>query len=60
MSTKKTIHNLYESLWGPYKACAQNGIPGSYMEAVFKLVAHEESESLPHNFTKEGILQLQG
>ena len=24
-----TIHNLYGSLWGPYKACGQNGISDS-------------------------------
>ena len=32
-------------------------------DAVFELVAHEESESwtsLPHSFTKEGLLQLPG
>ena len=32
---------------------------GSYMDAIFKLVAHEESEiwtSLPHSFTKEVLL----
>ena len=39
----------------------QNGVSGSYMDAVFELVAHEESESwtsLPHSFTKESLLQL--
>ena len=57
----KTIHNLYWSLWGPYKARVQNGVPGSYMDAIFKLVVHEESEiwtSLSHSFTKGGLLQL--
>ena len=41
------------------KASAQNGISGSYMDAIFELVVHEESvirTSLPHNFTKEGLL----
>ena len=35
-------------------AHVQNGISGSYMDTVFELVAHEESEictSLPHSFT---------
>ena len=44
-------------------ARVQNGVSGSYMDAVFELVAHEESESwtsLPHSFTKEGLLQLLG
>ena len=27
-----------------YTACIQNSISGSYMDAVFKLVVHEESE----------------
>ena len=33
----------------------------SYMDVVFELGAHEASEiwtSLPHSFTKEGLLQL--
>ena len=41
----------------------QNGVSGSYIDAVFELVAHEESDSwtsLPHSFTKEGLLQLPG
>ena len=56
----------YTFLWDPtVKACVQNGISGSYMDAVFELVAREESEiwtSLPHScrFTKEGLLQLPG
>ena len=61
MAKTKTIYILYVSLWGPYKAHVQNGVSGSYMDAVFELVAHEESEiwtSLPHSFTKEGLLQL--
>ena len=36
----------------------QNGVSGSYMEAVFEIVTHIESEIwiiLPH---KEGLLQL--
>ena len=40
----KTIHNLYGSLWGPYKTYVQNGVCSSYMDAIFELVAHEESE----------------
>ena len=39
----KTIHILYGSLWGPYKAC----VSGSYMDAVFELVVHKESEIWP-------------
>ena len=41
----------------------QNDISGSYKDAVFQLVTHEGSESwtsLPHSFTKEGLLQLPG
>ena len=41
----------------------QDGVPGSYMLAVFKHVAHEETEiwtSLSHSFTKGGLLQLHG
>ena len=45
-------------------ARVQNGVSDSYRDAVFELVAHEESESwtsLPHSFTKEGqVLQLPG
>ena len=58
-----TKYILYVYLWGPYKARGQNGISGSYMYAVFELKAHEASEiwtSLPHTFTKEGLLQLPG
>ena len=36
-----------------------HGVSGSYMDAVFKLVAHKESEiwtSLSHSFTKGGLL----
>ena len=40
----KAIYILYESLWGPYKARVQNGVSGSYMDAIFELAAHEESE----------------
>ena len=59
----KSIYILYVSLWGPCKARGQSGISGSYMDAVFKLKVHEASEiwtSLPHTFTKEGLLQLPG
>ena len=54
---------LYVSLWDPYKARGQNGASGRYMDAVFELKAHEAAEigtSLPHIFTKEGLLQLPG
>ena len=40
-------------------ARVQSGVSGSYMDAVFKLMAHEKCEiwtSLPHSFTKEGLL----
>ena len=40
--TKKPIYILYGSLWGPYKPRVQKGVSGSYMDAVFELVAHEE------------------
>ena len=59
----KTIYILYGSLWGPYKAHVQNGVSVSYMDAVFKLVAHKESiisTSLSHSFSKGGLLQLSG
>ena len=29
---------------GPLQACVENGVSGSYMDCVFKLVAHKESE----------------
>ena len=48
---------------GPYKARSQNGISGSYMDAVFELRAHEASviwTRLPHTFNKEDLLQLPG
>ena len=57
----KSIQNLYGSLFGPYKACVQNGLTGSYMDAIFEFVAHEESEiwtSLPHSFTEADLLQI--
>ena len=41
----------------------RNGVSGYLKDAVFEVVAHEESESwtrLPHSFTKEGLLQLPG
>ena len=44
-------------------ARGQNSVSGSYMHAIFELKAHEASEiwtSLPHTFTKEGLLQLPG
>ena len=63
MAKIKTLYILYVSLWDPYKTRGHNGVSGSYMDAVFELRAHEASEiwaSLPHNFTKEGLLQLPG
>ena len=39
---KKTMYILYVSLWGRIKVPVQNGVSGSYMNAIFKLVAHEE------------------
>ena len=56
------IYMLYGSLWGPYKAQV-HGISGSYMDAAFEPVEHDESEvstSLPHSLTKGGLLQLSG
>ena len=41
---KTKLCTFYMSLWGPYKACGQNGVSGSYMHAVFELKAHEASE----------------
>ena len=41
------------------KACVQNGVSGSYMGAVFELVARKEFEiwtGLPRSFAKEGLL----
>ena len=60
---KTNLYTFYVSLWGPYKARGQNGVSASYMDVVFELRAHEASEiwaSLPHIFTKEGLLQLPG
>ena len=56
------IH-IYLSVPSPgATASVQNGVSGSYMDAV-ELVVNEKSESwtsLPHSFTKEGLLQLPG
>ena len=41
-------------------AHVQNSVSGSYMDAVFELVESESWTSLPHSFTKEGLLQLPG
>ena len=41
----------------PYKARVQNGVSCSYMDAIFKLVAHGESEiwtRLPQTFFYQG------
>ena len=38
-------------------ACVQNGVTGSYMDAIWELVVNKESEiwtSLPHSFAEEG------
>ena len=53
----KTIHILYGSLWGSYKARLQNGVSGSTLHGntVFEPVAHEETKiwtRLSHSFTK--------
>ena len=53
---------LYTFFMGPYKAHIQNGISDSYMDAVFELVAHEESEiwtNLSCSFTKEAYYSSQ-
>ena len=42
--------------WAGPPTSIQDSVPGSYMHAVFKLVANKESEirtSLSQNFTKE-------
>ena len=52
----RSKQNYTQFIWGPLKAHAQNGVSGSYMSAIFKLVVHKESEiwtRLPH---KEGLL----
>ena len=51
---------LNRSLWGPYKACVQNGVPDSYMDDVFERVAHKESEIWTKLTHKGGLLQLSG
>ena len=59
----KTIYILNTSLRGslPQEAryVFKNGVSGSYMDAVFELVARKES-SLSHSFIEEGLLQLAG
>ena len=57
----------YTIYMGPYEAPdrvhVQNGVTGSYMVAVFKLVGDDKSEiwtSLSHSFTKGSLLQLLG
>ena len=43
------------------KACVQNGISGSYLNAVFEFRVHKASDIwILHNFTKVGLLQLLG
>ena len=59
------LYNICPScFWVPVgPPVIQDGVPSSYMLAVFKLVVHEESEmrtSLSHGFTKGGLMQLQG
>ena len=54
---------LYMSPYGAPRKHVVKMASGSYMHAVFELRAHEASEiwtSLPHTFTKEGLLQLPG
>ena len=60
--TKTKLYTIYicpcGSLWVPYKVCIPDGVSGSYMRAVIKLVAHEELEiwtSLPHSFIKKAL-----
>ena len=48
-STFTFCEELWPTIYGAllvayYKARVQNGVSGSYMGAVFELVAHEESE----------------
>ena len=59
---KTKLYIFYMSLYGaPTKHVVTMAVSGSYMHAVFELKAHKASEiwtSLPHTFTKEGLLQL--
>ena len=41
-----TLHKLGGG--APYKARVQNGISGSYMDAIFELVAYEKQTGLPY------------
>ena len=44
-------------------ARVQNGVSGSYRDAVFELVAHEESDSwtsLPHSLPRKAYYSSQG
>ena len=55
------IHNLYGSYMGPVQSTRSNGVSDSYIDAVFKLVIHDESElwTRPsHSFAMGGLLQL--
>ena len=59
------VRSYIQALLGPSPGkkgiCFENCISGSYMDAVFELVAHKESEiCLSYTFTKEGLLQLSG
>ena len=47
--------------WGP--PGIQNGVSYCFVDAVFEAVVREESSiwtSLPHHFSKRGLLQLPG
>ena len=57
----KTIYNFCVPLWDPFKACAQNGISGSYMNAVFELVMQKESvigTGLSYGYINQGRLNI--
>ena len=58
------LYTFYMGLYGaPTRHVFQICIPGSYMDAIFEPVSHEESEiwtRLSHSFTKGGLLQLSG
>ena len=38
------VYFIYVSLWVPIKARVQNGVSGSYMDAIFEFVMPKESE----------------
>ena len=62
---KTKLYTFYMSLYGPptNHVVKMASLHGSYVDAVFELRMHEASEiwtSLPHTFTKKGLLQLPG